>query len=144
MATKKDTWRNNFFTLLFCCCFWIWDPGWVKSGSGVNIPDPQHCVCTALKESCVTYFYIFDKNIRYSKVDWQDSKNPLSHKPLLWIWMRMDWICILIGLILVQVDKNDPKKEKVKKFIVLKVDVFLRGGGFSRSFTSSWRTRDKY
>ncbi len=22
----------------------IWDPGWKKSGSGINIPDPQHCL----------------------------------------------------------------------------------------------------
>jgi hypothetical protein len=21
----------------------IWDPGWEKVGSGINIPDPQHC-----------------------------------------------------------------------------------------------------
>ena len=45
----------NFFSPLFCCCFWIRDsgseirdPGWVKirirdPGSGINIPDPQHC-----------------------------------------------------------------------------------------------------
>ncbi len=22
--------KKNFFTPLFCCCFWIRDPGWVK------------------------------------------------------------------------------------------------------------------
>jgi hypothetical protein len=45
-----------FFTHLLCCCFWfrdprsgIRDPGWVKirirdPESGINIPDPQHCV----------------------------------------------------------------------------------------------------
>ncbi len=39
---------NKFFcTPLFCCCFWIWDPGSgmgknQDQGSGINIPDPQH------------------------------------------------------------------------------------------------------
>jgi hypothetical protein len=37
-----------FFTPLFSTCFCIRDPGWVKirirdPGSGINIPDPQHC-----------------------------------------------------------------------------------------------------
>jgi hypothetical protein len=30
VATKKDMTTNFFFTPLFCCCFWIRDPGWVK------------------------------------------------------------------------------------------------------------------
>jgi hypothetical protein len=25
-----------------CCCCWIRDPGWIKSGSGI-VADPQHC-----------------------------------------------------------------------------------------------------
>ncbi len=29
---------KKFFTSLFCCCFWIRDPGWVKN----SIRDPQH------------------------------------------------------------------------------------------------------
>ncbi len=29
MATKKYD-NQFFFTSLFCCCFWIRDPGWVK------------------------------------------------------------------------------------------------------------------
>jgi hypothetical protein len=43
--------KKFFFTAcpFFCCCFWIRDPGsgMGKSqdpGSGINIPDPQHCV----------------------------------------------------------------------------------------------------
>jgi hypothetical protein len=24
------------------------DPGWKKSGSGINIPDPQHCILKSL------------------------------------------------------------------------------------------------
>jgi hypothetical protein len=42
---KKSYDNKFFFTPLFCCCFWIRDPGWVKikdPGSGINIPDPQH------------------------------------------------------------------------------------------------------
>ncbi len=35
--TKKMYDKKFFFTPLFCCCFWIRDPG-----SGINIPDPQH------------------------------------------------------------------------------------------------------
>jgi hypothetical protein len=42
VATKKGM-TTNFFTPLFCCCFWIrdprseiWDPGWVK----IRIWDP--------------------------------------------------------------------------------------------------------
>ncbi len=42
--------KKLFFTPLFCCCIGsgIRDPGWVKiriqeQGSGINIPDPQHC-----------------------------------------------------------------------------------------------------
>jgi hypothetical protein len=46
---------KNFFTPVFCCCFWIRDsrsgirdPGSGRGknqdpGSGINIPDPQHC-----------------------------------------------------------------------------------------------------
>ncbi len=48
---------TNFFFLtpLFCCCFWIRDPRSgirdpgsrmgknLDPGSGINIPDPQHC-----------------------------------------------------------------------------------------------------
>ncbi len=31
VATKKGMTTNKFFfTPLFCCCFWIRDPGWVK------------------------------------------------------------------------------------------------------------------
>ena len=55
VATKKGL-TTNFFTPLFCCCFWIRDPksglrdpgsGMGKNqdpGSGINIPDPQHCL----------------------------------------------------------------------------------------------------
>ncbi len=54
VATKKGL-TTNFFTPLFCCCFWIRDPksgirdpgsGMGKNkdlGSGINIPDLQHC-----------------------------------------------------------------------------------------------------
>jgi hypothetical protein len=42
--------NNKFFTPLFCCCFWIRIRDLVsgirnglKSGSGTNIPYPQHC-----------------------------------------------------------------------------------------------------
>ncbi len=38
VATKK-VWQQIFFTPVFCCCFWIRDPG-----PGINIPDPQHCL----------------------------------------------------------------------------------------------------
>ncbi len=34
VATKEDMTTN--FTPLFCCCFWIRDPGWVK----IRIRDP--------------------------------------------------------------------------------------------------------
>jgi hypothetical protein len=48
MATKKGR-TTNVSPLLFCCCFWIRDPGsgirdGYKSGSGTNIPDTQHCI----------------------------------------------------------------------------------------------------
>ncbi len=44
-ATKKGKTTSLFFSLLFLC--WIRDPRSVirdrkKSGSGINIPDPQH------------------------------------------------------------------------------------------------------
>ncbi len=54
-ATIK-VWQLIFFIPLFSCCFWIQDPRtgiWDlgsgmgkknKSGSGINIPDPQHCL----------------------------------------------------------------------------------------------------
>jgi hypothetical protein len=40
--------KKFFFTPLFSTCFWIRDPrsGMGKNqdpGSGINIPDPQHC-----------------------------------------------------------------------------------------------------
>jgi hypothetical protein len=42
---------TNFFSPSLCCCFWIRDlrPGSgmgknQDSGSGINIPDPQHCL----------------------------------------------------------------------------------------------------
>jgi hypothetical protein len=38
VATKKGLTKNFFLTPLFCCCFWIRDPG---SGMGKN-QDPQH------------------------------------------------------------------------------------------------------
>ncbi len=51
MATKKES-TTNLFPLLFCCCFWIQDPGWIKIvdpkpdselfgqvGFGIIIPD---------------------------------------------------------------------------------------------------------
>jgi hypothetical protein len=57
VATKKATVRQQFFfTPLFCCCFWIrdpgfgiWDPGFGMGKnqdpcSGINIRDPQHCM----------------------------------------------------------------------------------------------------
>ncbi len=52
--------NNFFFTPLFCCCFWIRDlgseirdpgSGMGKNqdpGSGINIPDPQHCEILSL------------------------------------------------------------------------------------------------
>jgi hypothetical protein len=47
VATYKGMTTNCFFTPLFCCCFWIVDPGSGMGknqdpGSGINIPDPQH------------------------------------------------------------------------------------------------------
>jgi hypothetical protein len=47
VATKKVG-QQIFFTLLFCSCFGIRDQrsGMDKNqdpGSGINIPDPQHC-----------------------------------------------------------------------------------------------------
>jgi hypothetical protein len=40
--------KNFFFTPLFSTCFWIRDPGSGMGknqdpGSGISIPDPQHC-----------------------------------------------------------------------------------------------------
>jgi hypothetical protein len=35
--TDKKVWQQIVFTPLFCCCFWIWDPGWVK----IRIRDPR-------------------------------------------------------------------------------------------------------
>jgi hypothetical protein len=35
------------------------DPGWKKFGSGINIPDPQHCYYVFKKVG----FYRVDKNI---------------------------------------------------------------------------------
>jgi hypothetical protein len=49
LDTKKVKTINLLFPLLFCC--WIQDEhksefgiDFIISGSGVNIPDPQHCV----------------------------------------------------------------------------------------------------
>ncbi len=39
----KKVGQRIFFTPLFCCCFWIRDPGWTKVRIGINIKDPQHC-----------------------------------------------------------------------------------------------------
>ncbi len=47
VATSKAR-TTNFFPLLICCCCLIWDPGYIKSGSGMNITDPQHCI----EEAC--------------------------------------------------------------------------------------------
>ncbi len=38
---------TNFFSPLFCCCFLDPGSGMGKNqdpGSGINIPDPQHCI----------------------------------------------------------------------------------------------------
>ncbi len=35
---------TNFFAPLFCCCFLVRVPAWVKIRSGINILDPQHCL----------------------------------------------------------------------------------------------------
>ncbi len=66
MATKKGR-TTNFFSLLFCCCFWIRDPGWTKIRIRDNVPDPQHCLkCKILRKkhwplfrtSCCWPFFI--------------------------------------------------------------------------------------
>ncbi len=47
MATKQGR-TTNFFPLIFCCCSWT-GSGMDKSQdtvSGINIPDPQHCLRT--------------------------------------------------------------------------------------------------
>jgi hypothetical protein len=49
VATKKVWKKKKFFTPLLSCCFWIRDPGSEMDknqdpGSGINIPDPQHCL----------------------------------------------------------------------------------------------------
>jgi hypothetical protein len=58
VATKKGKTTNFFHPSLFVAvfAFWIRNPGWVKirirdpgswirdPGSGINIPDPQHCI----------------------------------------------------------------------------------------------------
>ncbi len=58
-----------------------------------------------------------------------------------WIYSTLT----LTGLIRIQMGKNDPKKEKVKKFIVLKLDVLFWGlEASSVAWTSSGRPRYKY
>jgi hypothetical protein len=52
LAPKKDM-TTNFFSPLSCSCFWIRDPGMGKNqdpGSGINIPDPQHCFLHSLSK----------------------------------------------------------------------------------------------
>jgi hypothetical protein len=39
MATKKYPKQKIFSSSSFV----VLNPGWKKSGSGINIPDPQHC-----------------------------------------------------------------------------------------------------
>ncbi len=46
-GSKKKAWQQIFFHPCLSLLFLdpgsgIRDPGWVKSGSGINIPDPQH------------------------------------------------------------------------------------------------------
>ncbi len=56
-GSKNKAWQQIFSPLSFICCFWILEPGseirgireirgMCKNqdpGSGINIPDPQHC-----------------------------------------------------------------------------------------------------
>ncbi len=53
VATKKGR-TTNFFHPSLLLLFWIRDPGWTKirirdTRSGINIPDPQHCVWDLIK-----------------------------------------------------------------------------------------------
>ncbi len=48
ICDNKKRYVNKFFPLLVCCCCWIRDLRWINSGSGINIPDPQHCT----EEAC--------------------------------------------------------------------------------------------
>jgi hypothetical protein len=47
VATKKGR-TTYFFTPLFCCCLWIREPGWTKSGSGIR--DKHHGSATLLTD----------------------------------------------------------------------------------------------
>jgi hypothetical protein len=56
----------------------IWDPGWVKShdpGSGINIPDPQHCakLTVAVQESCLCPW-----SLSWAEEVWQQQSPPHS------------------------------------------------------------------
>ncbi len=56
-GSKKKIWEQIFFHPCISLLFLdpgseIRDPGWVKSGSGINIPDPQHC------HRWVAYFFL--------------------------------------------------------------------------------------
>jgi hypothetical protein len=67
VATKKCLTKKNFSPLSFLHVFGsgIRDPGWVKirirdPGSGINIPDPQHCQDHRISTSEKTAFNITD------------------------------------------------------------------------------------
>ena len=79
VATKKlkKVWQQFFFTPFFCCCFWIRDPEWVKirirdTGSGINIPYPQHCskgsVWVSIWKVPVPYPYIVTAGSLYHSI----------------------------------------------------------------------------
>jgi hypothetical protein len=40
----------------------IRDPGWIKLGSGINIPNPQHCFVVVAQYGKVNYYLILQKD----------------------------------------------------------------------------------
>ena len=62
VATKKGL-TTYFFSPLFCCCFWIRDPGWViiririKHPESATLSMAQLCLCRVCANTSMRYFY---------------------------------------------------------------------------------------
>ncbi len=71
--------EDNCIIFTLFCCWWIRDQGCgirdgKKSGSGINIPDPQHCCVPFL---CTVYYVLLHWNSK-CRWSWNPPRNLLS------------------------------------------------------------------